>query len=70
MNISLSPELERFVHRKVATGLYASASEVVREALRLLQERDRLKPQADRDGAGEDGRRSVSRSRVKGKGER
>ncbi len=42
MNISLTPELERFVHRKVESGLYPSAGEVVREALRLLDERDRL----------------------------
>lgn len=42
MNVSLTPELEQLIHNKVATGLYLSASEVVREALRLLEERDRL----------------------------
>ena len=36
MNISLTPALEEFVNAKVATGLYNSASEVIREALRLL----------------------------------
>lgn len=36
MNVSLTPELERFVREKVATGLYNNASEVVREALRAL----------------------------------
>lgn len=36
MNVSLTPELERFVRAKVDSGLYNSASEVVREALRLL----------------------------------
>ena len=36
MNISLTPALEQFVNDKVATGLYNSVSEVVREALRLL----------------------------------
>jgi antitoxin ParD1/3/4 len=36
MNISLSPELEKMVDSKVKSGLYTSASEVVREALRLL----------------------------------
>ena len=36
MNISLTPVLEQFVNDKVATGLYNSVSEVVREALRLL----------------------------------
>jgi antitoxin ParD1/3/4 len=38
MNINLSPQLEEFVRQKVASGLYASASEVVREALRLMEE--------------------------------
>jgi antitoxin ParD1/3/4 len=42
MNVSLSPELESLVHRKVETGRYASASEVVREALRLMDERDQM----------------------------
>jgi antitoxin ParD1/3/4 len=42
MNVSLTPELEQFVHEKVKSGRYLSASEVVREALRLLEERDRL----------------------------
>jgi antitoxin ParD1/3/4 len=36
MNISLPPELARFVREKVESGLYSSASEVVREALRRL----------------------------------
>jgi antitoxin ParD1/3/4 len=43
MNVSLTPELEQFVHQKVESGRYLSASEVVREALRLLEERDRLR---------------------------
>lgn len=43
MNVSLTPELEQFVHAKVKSGRYLSASEVVREALRLLEERDRLR---------------------------
>ncbi len=42
MNVSLTPELEQLIHRKVETGLYLSASEVVREALRLLEQRDKL----------------------------
>jgi antitoxin ParD1/3/4 len=41
MNVSLTPELEQLIHKKVQSGLYLSASEVVREALRLLAERDR-----------------------------
>lgn len=36
MNVSLPPELIRFVRRKVDSGIYSSASEVVREALRRL----------------------------------
>jgi antitoxin ParD1/3/4 len=36
MNISLTPELERRIAEKVESGLYTTASEVVREALRLL----------------------------------
>jgi len=42
MNISLTPQLEEMVKTKVASGLYGSASEVLREALRLLEERDRI----------------------------
>jgi len=42
MNVSLPPELERLVHHKVETGRYGSASDVIREALRLMDERDRL----------------------------
>ncbi|QOV92326.1 type II toxin-antitoxin system ParD family antitoxin [Humisphaera borealis] len=43
MNVSLTAELERFVEQRVASGRYQTASEVVREGLRLLelQERDR-----------------------------
>ena len=40
MNVSLTPELESLIEGKVKSGLYSSASEVVREALRLLQQRD------------------------------
>jgi antitoxin ParD1/3/4 len=43
MNISLTPQLEAFVQEKVASGLYSSASEVIREALRMLEDQDRLK---------------------------
>jgi antitoxin ParD1/3/4 len=43
MNISVPPELEGLVAEKVASGRYSSASEVVGEALRLLEERDRLR---------------------------
>jgi putative addiction module CopG family antidote len=40
MNVSLTSALEEYVRRKVATGLYNNASEVVREALRLMLERE------------------------------
>jgi antitoxin ParD1/3/4 len=40
MNVSLTPELERVVNERVESGMYQTASEVVREALRLLKERD------------------------------
>jgi antitoxin ParD1/3/4 len=43
MNISLTPELDEYVAAKVNSGLYQSASEVVREALRLLQEHDAIR---------------------------
>jgi antitoxin ParD1/3/4 len=43
MNVSLTPELESIVELKVKGGLYTSASEVVREGLRLLQQRDELR---------------------------
>lgn len=36
MNVSLTPDLERFVQKKVEGGQYRSASEVVREALRTF----------------------------------
>lgn len=43
MNVSLTPELEKFVHEKVNRGLYNCASVVIREALRLLREQDILR---------------------------
>jgi antitoxin ParD1/3/4 len=43
MNVNLTPQLEELVRAKVASGLYTSASEVVREALRLMEEQDRLR---------------------------
>jgi antitoxin ParD1/3/4 len=43
MNVSLTPKLDKFVAAKVKSGRYNSASEVVREALRLLEEHDRAR---------------------------
>lgn len=41
-NISLTPELGRFIDSRVESGLYESASEVVREGLRMLRHREEL----------------------------
>jgi antitoxin ParD1/3/4 len=46
MNVSLTPELEKFVEETVATGRYNSASEVVREGLRKLEEEENWKAYA------------------------
>jgi antitoxin ParD1/3/4 len=43
MDIDLTPELKEMVRRKVSSGLYTSPSEVVREALRLMNKRDGLR---------------------------
>jgi antitoxin ParD1/3/4 len=43
MNVNLTPQLEELVRAKVDSGLYSSASEVVREALRLLQGQDQMR---------------------------
>jgi antitoxin ParD1/3/4 len=42
MNVSLTPELTQYVQTKVESGLYHSASEVIREGLRLLKEKEQL----------------------------
>ena len=52
MNVSLTPELESLIREKVQTGLYNNASEVVREALRLLEERDRTRRLREAVGIG------------------
>ncbi len=43
MNINLTPQLEQLVREKVSSGRYTSASEVVREALRWMEDQDRLR---------------------------
>jgi antitoxin ParD1/3/4 len=43
MNISLTPELVELVNDKVTSGMYHTASEVIREGLRLLQEQDEIR---------------------------
>ncbi len=41
LNVSLTPELEQFVHERVSTGRFQTPSEVIREGLRLLELRER-----------------------------
>ncbi len=43
MNINLGAQWEGYIQRHLETGPYVSASEVVREGLRLLQEREELR---------------------------
>lgn len=43
MQITLTPEIEVIIKQKVASGNYASETEVIKESLRLLQERDEEK---------------------------
>jgi len=43
LNVNLTPQLENMVREKVSSGLYTSASEVVREALRLMEEKDQIR---------------------------
>ena len=43
LNVSLTPQLEKMVKDKVKSGRYLSSSEVIREGLRLLEERDRIR---------------------------
>lgn len=59
MNVSLTPELAAFVERQVASGRYRSASEVVRQGLRELQEREEWK--AEVRAKIEEGLRSLER---------
>lgn len=49
MNVSLTRELEKFVTDKVASGRYTSASEVVREALRLLEREEKSRKEQIED---------------------
>jgi antitoxin ParD1/3/4 len=40
LNVSMTPHLEEFIHQTVNSGRFQSASELVRTALRLLEERE------------------------------
>lgn len=63
MNVSLTPELEKFVSAKVESGRYNSASEVVREALRLLEEHEAARAAQQTEFNRELGRRLASLDR-------
>ena len=43
MNVSLTPEIQREIDERMASGLYTSSSELVREALRLFFSYDNLR---------------------------
>ena len=45
MNISLSPDLEKYIHNKIDSGLFSSASEVIQESLRLMHTYDDVQSQ-------------------------
>ncbi len=67
MNVSLPPELEARVRQRVESGMYGSASEVIREALRLFEAYEQVKT-AKLDGLRQDiakGLNDVKNGRVK-----
>ena len=56
-NVSLTPEIEAFIDGRVTTGRYRSASEVVRAALRLLEEDERRREASRRSRMAETDRK-------------
>jgi len=77
MNINLTPQLESMVREKVSSGRYTSASEVVREALRLMEEQDHLRAakleqlrQAIREGVDSGAATPLNMAEVKAEGRR
>ncbi len=46
VNVSLTPELDAFLQSRVSSGRYQTTSEVVREALRLLEHQERVRESA------------------------
>jgi antitoxin ParD1/3/4 len=66
MNVSLTPELETFVLTKVKSGRYNSASEVVREALRLLENHEKTRLSELKEFRAEIDRRLASLDRGEG----
>lgn len=77
LNVSLPEELLRFVKAKVESGRYTSSSEVVREALRLLEKHDeqeaeklRWLQQSWQDGIGSGDGGEVDLAAIKAEGRR
>jgi antitoxin ParD1/3/4 len=66
MNVSLTPELEDFIQAKVKSGRYNSASEVIREALRLLDDQDKTRAAQLEEFRAEVDRRLASLDRGEG----
>jgi antitoxin ParD1/3/4 len=60
-NVSLTPEIEAFINDRITSGRFRSASEVVRAALRLLEEDERRREALGRQGNRRD-RRAPSRA--------
>lgn len=56
-HIALTGLLAQYVERQVSTGEYASASEMVRTALRLLMEHDQVRAKLASDSGSEAGAR-------------
>jgi antitoxin ParD1/3/4 len=66
VNVSLTPELEEFIQKKVTSGRYTSASEVVREALRLLEDQEKVIAAQRKEFRAELERRTASLQRGEG----
>jgi len=64
MNVSLPPELEARVRQRVDSGMYGSASEVIREALRLFEAYEQVKS-AKLEGLREDIAKGLSDTKNK-----
>jgi len=47
MNVLLKPELEEFVAKKLKGGQYASASDLVNQALEVLNEQEEFTPEQE-----------------------
>ncbi len=66
MNVSLTPELEKYIQKRVKSGRYTTASEVVREALRLMEQKDEEREAALKEFRAEIDRRLAGLDRGEG----